>query len=85
MRICDFQFLNSSFKEKLHLGPRPPVFDNLNIVLPVNIAEVYSITSQSFMLLHTREIGELVIFKGLYIPKKGEKTFWAPSPNEGEF
>ena len=31
MIICDFLFLYSSFKEKLHLGPRPPVFDYLNI------------------------------------------------------
>ena len=48
-------------RKKLHLGPRTPLSDNLNIFLPVDIAKVYSTSSQSFILLSTREIGELVI------------------------
>ena len=55
------RFYIAHMRKKLHLGPWSPVCDNLNIFLPVDIAEVYSTTSQSFILLCTREIGELVI------------------------
>ena len=58
------------YKKKLHLGPRTPLSVILNIFSPVTIAEVYSTTSQSFMLLPIREVGELVMSQFLIIEKK---------------
>ena len=80
-----FSFYITHIRKKLHFGPWAPVSEILNIFSPVTIAEVYSTTSQSFMLLPTREIGGLVIFKCLYSQWKGKKRFWAPGPHEAEF
>ena len=65
--------------KKLHLRPRSLGSDNLFIFSPVTIAGLYSTTSQSFMLLPTREIGEFVIFK-FYIGHIRKKTFLGPQP-----
>ena len=49
-----FSFYIAHIRKNLHLGPRPPGSDNLNIFSPVTIAGLYSTTSQRFMLLPTR-------------------------------
>ena len=59
------------------MGPWAPVSENVNIYSPVSIAEVYSTTSQSFMLLPTREIEEFVIFK-FYIGHIRKKNIFGP-------
>ena len=51
--------------------------DNFTFVLIVTIAEVYLTTLQSFMLLPTRDIGELVMSQFLY---KKKATFGPPAP-----
>ena len=75
-----FSFYKAHIRKKLHLGPRPPGSDNLNIFSPVTIAGLYSTTSQSFMLLPTREIGELVIFKFYIGHIRKKNVFGPPAP-----
>ena len=72
-----FSFYIAHIMKKLHLGPRPLGSDNLFIFSPVTIAGLYSTTSQSFMLLPTREIGEFVSFK-FYKGNIRKNNFFGP-------
>ena len=56
-----FSFYKAHIRKKLHLGLRPRGSDNLIFFPPVAIAGFSSTTSQSFMLLPTREMRKLVI------------------------
>ena len=54
-------FYIAHIRKNYILAPGPLVNDNFTFVLIVTIAEVYLTTLQSFMLLPTRDIGELVM------------------------
>ena len=74
------RFYIAHMRKKLHLGPRPPVSVNFNIFCPATIAGVFSNSSQSFILLTTREIGELVMSQFLYTSYKEKTSFLARGP-----
>ena len=57
-----FIFYIAYIRKKIIWAPGPTKGDNFKIFSPVTIKGLYSNISQSFMLLPTREIGELVIF-----------------------
>ena len=51
-------------------GPGPPECEFKNSFMPVFVVRGYSTTSQSFMILPTRKVGELVMSQFFYLRKK---------------
>ena len=73
-------FYIAHIRKKTYIwAPGPPVSDNFIIFTPLTIAGGYSTTFQSFMLLPTREVGELVLIQ-IYIAHIRKNTGLGPGP-----